>query len=519
MRSENLLFVDKETEIFDTVKTSLKQEGYEPIYSSSTSEAVSIIQKKKIGVMMLNLALPELNCLEMLRNVRSISPLTGSIVISRNDPIDKLFRSFEAGAQAVLINPFDTQNVKRVIEEVIQKSQLAKENMRLNTLSPLFHLSKSIVSEMNSFKIFQHIVRTVRSETKAQKASLLIQEEMSKELVVKAIIGSRKNCVGKKVMPPDDRISASVIRTGKAVLINENLRKNAEGLSYIPFSALCVPLRVKGKVTGVINCSKTNTSTPFKESDLKLLSILAGQAAIVIENTILFDNVNESKNNADMLLKKCLTAQEEERKRISSELHDGLAQWIISASYAMQSGDKLIANSDYTNGRIEIKRAYNIITDCVKELRRVIRDLHPQVLADLGLVEAIQQYLYNYFRQNGIVVDFQTSGDAKHMSTTQEITLYRVILEALNNVRKHSQASQVNIVLRFGSKCIYAKIEDNGSGFDVQKKIQTEAENGSIGLINMHERAAMVGGDLFIKSTIGKGTSVMLTMPAKICQN
>jgi len=518
MIKESLLVVDRESEVLQMVKSTLKSDGYDVICSQSTLEALSIMRKKMVDILMTSLSMPELSGLELLKQAHMINPSTGSIIICKNDTLDTLFKSFQAGAQAIIIKPFDSQDLRNVVGEVAQKSLVEKENIRLRTLLPLFELNKSIISELNASKIFNHIVRIVCIETRAEKVSLLLLNDIADQLIVKAAIGLNKSVIGKAAQPPDDQISWSVIKLRKALLINPSSRKGTVQSRGNRMSALCVPLSIKGKIIGVINCSKSNGSA-FTESDLELLSILAGQAAIAIENAKLFNDVNEHKSSIEMFLRKSLTAQEDERKRISSELHDGLAQWIVSASYSVQLSDSLVGMEKYGDARDEIKRAYQILDQSIKELRRIILDLHPVILSQMGLVEAIKQHIESFFHGTSTAVNFRTSGVPHALSPTQDIVVYRIVLEALNNIRKHAGASRIDIVIRFGNSEVLVKVEDNGCGFDLIPAEQRETVNGNIGLLSMRERAEMVGGSFNITSTAGRGTKIIVRIPSKICNN
>ena len=258
---------------------------------------------------------------------------------------------------------------------------------------------------------------------------------------------------------------------------------------------------------------------PFTESDLELLSILAGQAAIAIENSRLFDDVQTHRNNTEVFLRKCLTAQEDERRRISTELHDGLAQWMSSASYAIQLGNAHLTKSNIEKAREEIRRAHTIIHQGIKELRRVILDLHPSALAELGMIGALQQNVKTFSMETDILGHLTIDGDPRPLSPVQEITVYRVVSEALNNVRRHSSASMVEVKLTFGPEDITIEIGDNGKGFNLDETLRTESAEGNIGLVSMRERAEMIGGSLEIETAADKGTKVIVSIPVPAKQS
>jgi signal transduction histidine kinase len=510
---ENLLVVDYEPGAIDSIKSALSGEGYEVFCAQSSQEALSIIQKKMIDLLITGLPLPGLSGPELLQQAHLISPSTGMIIMCQHDSMDALMKSVKAGAQAIVFKPIDAQQLKAAVEDVLQKTRLAKENIRLKTLLPLFEVNKSIVSELNASKTFNRIVRVVCIETRADKVSLMLLNEVSNELVVRAALGLSKTMVGRSMQLPHDDISWSVVKTGRAILLNAKPKHVvAEKDPYIT-SSLCVPLSMRGKVIGVINCSKNASRIPFTESDLELLTILAGQAAVAIENAKLFDDIQVHKDNAETFLTRILTAQEDERKRISTELHDGLAQWLVSASYATQLGSTFISLSRFGEAQEEICRASKILEQSIRELRRIVLDLHPTALAELGLVRALQQNIECLGKENGIRVKFDIGGCCKQLSLTQDIAIYRICLEALNNVRKHACASNVEVNLSFDTNCVSLEIADDGRGFDLTEIVKNGFAERSIGLISMKERAEMIGGKLEINTASGKGTRVLLRVP------
>jgi signal transduction histidine kinase len=513
MNKESLLVVDEESEVLETIRSTLNKEGYAVDCAQSSLNAVTLLRKKTIDLLITSLAMPELTAPVLLQQAQLIQPSIGSIVISNGNASDLLIKSFKAGAQAVLVKPFTAAELKNTVEDVLQKGRIAKENMRLKTLLPLFEFNKSIVSELNAHKIFNEIVRLVCIETRTENASIMLLNEASRELIVTAALGLSKASLGKRLSTSDDELSWSVVKTGKALLINAESKGEATNKNGRVMSSLCVPLSIKGKVIGVINCTKRFSKIPFTESDLELLSILAGQAAIAIENAKLFDDVQTHRNNTEVFLRKCLTAQEDERRRISTELHDGLAQWISSASYALQLGNAHLSKSNTEKAREEINRANDIIHQSIKELRRVILNLHPSALAELGMVGALQQNVKSFSMETDILGDLIITGDPRPLSSVQEITVYRVVSEALNNVRKHSRASVVTVKLTYEQEDILIEIMDNGKGFNLDETLKNEAAEGNLGLVSMRERAEMIGGSLDIDTSIAKGTKIMVRIP------
>lgn len=516
MYKENLLLVDDDRTTVTTVKNVLSEEGFVVIKTDSSNEALSIIQRKSIDVLIYNLSMQDSNCLEVLQRARFLSPEIGIIIMTQDDPPDLVIKAFQAGAQSVLEKPVDNNDLKKVVDEVLQRSRLAKENMRLKTLLPLFELNKSLVSELDADKIFNRIVNLVCIETRADRVSLMLLDDFTQQLVIKSAIGLPGELIGKGEEISNDSIAWSVVETGRAILLNGEAKQlKFSGNSDI-VSSLCVPLLLKKKVIGVINCSKITSRTPFTEGDLELLYILAGQAAIAIENATLFENTRLQQRNLERFLKKSLTAQEDERRRISSELHDGLAQWLVSASYGMQLCEAFLTAARNEDTLSEIKRTNNILNQSVKELRRIILDLHPIALAELGLIEALRKYVEGFNRENETACDFRIIGSMNSLSLIQEVSIYRIILEAMNNIRKHAQASHVDLILKFDLEYAIVEIADDGHGFDLSYALSDKVAKSSIGLVTMKERAEMLGGRLDIETSPGEGTRIFVQLPLTI---
>jgi chemotaxis family two-component system sensor kinase Cph1 len=141
-------------------------------------------------------------------------------------------------------------------------------------------------------------------------------------------------------------------------------------------------------------------------------------------------------------------------------------------------------------------------------------ELRPASLDELGLVAATEGFTQDWSKHFGIAVDFHTSGLAAiRLEPDIEINLYRIAQEALNNVYKHAQATQVDVILEHRDKSLVLIIEDNGQGFSPNEKINIEE---GLGLISMRERAALVGGELEIESTPGKGTTIFARIPIQL---
>ncbi len=343
----------------------------------------------------------------------------------------------------------------------------------------------------------------------------MLLDEGQQELEVKAVLGpsDRLNHGKEKV---GQGLAGWVAKTAKPLMLTDEtppehpMRKEMTKMGFS--SVLCLPLVVKGRVIGVLRSSKRGGS-PFTHSDLELLSILCGQAAIAIENARLFSGVKNQQARVEQLLKQTLIAQEHERRRISLEIHDGAAQWMVAASYRIRAFDHTLAKGKLTQTREELSELKSVIDQSIKELRRVIFDLQPPALGQFGLLGALHQYLQIFETDTGIACSFQIEGTPITLPRGYDITLYRVIQEALANVRKHAQATRVDVALRFQLDDLRLEIKDDGKGFDVAKVLESARSVERLGLSGMKDRAETLGGTMVIETAPGAGTCVALTLP------
>jgi signal transduction histidine kinase len=515
MVNDKVLVIDFDSITKHIIRDTLGKEGYSVLnpHIDSLHDALAYLQKKEVDILIVNLTLPEIDTIDLIRRARFVRPGIGIIVLSQSDSREVIISAFQEGAHSILEKPFSAEDLARIVDEVLEKGRLSKENIRLRTLLPLYELTDSLISELSAEKIFEQVVRLVNMETKANKVSLLLFDGGAEKLIVKASVGMPRDQVGSVIERSDDSIVWSVIQTGKPVLLDGEAKNSAGAANPGTVATLCVPLSIKGKAMGAIHCSKINARAGFSESDQELVSIIAGQATIAIENARLFNSVRGHQLKLEASLIKVLTAQEDERSRISAELHDGLAQWLVSASYSMQTGAEQMTSSKFEEAQGELARANDIVSQSVKELRRVILDLHPIALAELGLVGALKQSIDYFNRENGVRCDFRVIGSSANMSFINDVTIYRVTLEALNNVRKHAAANHVGVILEFNDDHVAVSIEDDGKGFDVNDMEGNKGAHGNLGLVTMKERTEMIGGNFEIKTGLGEGTSILMRLP------
>ncbi|ANX13707.1 histidine kinase [Fictibacillus arsenicus] len=240
---------------------------------------------------------------------------------------------------------------------------------------------------------------------------------------------------------------------------------------------------------------------------------LAGQISVVLnylngDLRKINELVQDAKQKQEFGLQ-IIEAQEEERKRVSREIHDGPAQLMANVLIRSELLEKIYTEKGTDAARAEIKDLRVMVRDSLKEVRRIIYDLRPMALDDLGLVPTLDKYLRNVKERSRKTVELHALGQSRRFPTKMEIAIFRLIQESVSNAVKHSDANLIEVKLEFTQKFISLYIRDDGKGFDMSKP----AKSNSFGMMGMRERVELLEGTLKVKSRLNYGTSVYIQIP------
>jgi len=213
-----------------------------------------------------------------------------------------------------------------------------------------------------------------------------------------------------------------------------------------------------------------------------------------------------------------IEAQENERRRISRELHDGLGQ-LLSATKLKLGMFEFVHSQNKEKFSDLIKEVDTIISKAIVEARRISHDLRPTTLDDFGLIPALRILCQEFSKLTGIKVKFQVSQLLERIDPKVEIAIYRIIQESFNNISKYAEATEVILDLYRKDKTVHVRVKDNGQGFDMDEAARNKKMGRGFGLLNMKERAELVGGKVEINSAIGQGTEVLLEINLNFFHN
>ncbi|MDO3659832.1 two-component sensor histidine kinase DegS [Bacillus sp. C28GYM-DRY-1] len=260
---------------------------------------------------------------------------------------------------------------------------------------------------------------------------------------------------------------------------------------------------------------------------LGLQEIIERSESLVSQITVVLNYLNQDLREVGLLLAdaqakqdfglRIIEAQEEERKRVSREIHDGPAQMLANVMMRSELIERIFRDRGAEDGFQEIKNLRQNVRNALYEVRRIIYDLRPMALDDLGLIPTLRKYLYTTEEYNGKVkIHFQCIGETedKRLAPQFEVALFRLAQEAVSNALKHSESEEITVKVEITKDFVILIIKDNGKGFDLKEA--KEKKNKSFGLLGMKERVDLLEGTITIDSKIGLGTFIMIKVPLSL---
>lgn len=221
----------------------------------------------------------------------------------------------------------------------------------------------------------------------------------------------------------------------------------------------------------------------------------------------------EDLQQRQLLGLRIIKAQEDERQRVARDIHDGPAQSMSNVVIKAEICERLI-DVDLDQAKNELKNLKKIVRDSLQDVRKIIYNLRPMSLDDLGLVPTLQRFIATFQEETGIAVSFRTRGIYDDIKPIISLTIFRIVQEAVNNIKKHAQADNAVVNLEFMDKQVHLYIFDDGKGFKMEEmKKNSDNLNSGFGLYSMRERIELLGGEINISSEPGKGTRLNIMIP------
>jgi len=265
-----------------------------------------------------------------------------------------------------------------------------------------------------------------------------------------------------------------------------------------PSEVIHLPLTYQTERLGELILAPRAAGESFSAADMNLLAIIAGQAGIAVHNLRLTNDLQRSRE-------KLVSAQEEERRRLLRDLHDGVGPTLASFSQRLDAAADLVNNDPQASVEL-LKELKGQVKGTVAEIRRLVYALRPPVLDEFGLVSAIREHVAQYMGPNGLSISFEVTEPMPPLPAAVEVAAYRILLEAFTNVVRHAEATRCHIKLILDDDSLLLEVSDDGKG------LSTKARSG-IGTASMRERAAELGGEYTLENISSGGTRVRARLP------
>jgi signal transduction histidine kinase len=367
-------------------------------------------------------------------------------------------------------------------------------------------LARALAGETRLPKVVELIVERGRALVAARSAVLLVPE--GEHLVVLGAAGEQRNPVDQMRQPIQGSVPGDVLRTGRARRIDDIPRLGSPvGQAIGATAGIYFPLNFRGRAIGVLAAFDRDGGPEFTSEDERLLGGFSLSAAAALAT---------AESVAALELRRSMEAAEHERRRWARELHDETLQQLGALRMLLSSG---LQRRDEENLRKVVSDSIELIGDAVSELRRLITDLRPAALDQLGIGAALET-LAERMRMTtalevglDIALAYERGERAARLHAVTENAVYRIVQEAINNVVKHTDARRVEVSVAEMEGRVMVTVRDDGRGFDVH------AAHDGFGLVGMRERAALAGGSLVVRSDAREGTTVLASMPAWLAED
>jgi len=221
----------------------------------------------------------------------------------------------------------------------------------------------------------------------------------------------------------------------------------------------------------------------------------------------------ESAKNRQLIGLKIILAQEEERKRMAREIHDGPAQTLANLVLRTEIAERMLMKQEFQLVQEELMELKSQVRSGLEEIRKIIFNLRPMALDDLGLVPTLRKFVQDFEEKTKIRAVFETAGRELRMPSAMEAAVYRLVQEAFSNALKHASPTYVSLEIKFYPRRVMITIQDNGVGFDVEQTMARSKKSSHYGLIGMSERGELLNGKMDIQSARGQGTKISISIP------
>jgi signal transduction histidine kinase len=394
------------------------------------------------------------------------------------------------------------------ISVVIENTRLYQDMYReLEIERSVCEVVDEITSELELERVLPKVIAIAEYLAGADSGVIALWDEQ-RNVVTYPYLHNLPRRLAYVTVTREEGLSAEVMATGCPVIIDDypNYARAIPAFAQAGVKSIVgVPIVNGDRIFGAMCVMSIERPKSFLDRDVAILTGIGRQAGIAVENSYLYENLR-------FYARRIMQAQENERKRIARELHDDTIQSLIALSRRLEG--VVTAEEQLPEAAAQrVRDLWEQTDEMIRRVREFSQNLRPSLLDDLGLLPTLEELTADLNRQAGLQAAFLVLGERRRLSSEVELTLFRIVQEALSNVRRHARATRVATTVELAASAVRVTVEDNGIGFRPPKLTDDLRAEDGLGLIGMHERVRLLGGNLAIDSAPGRGTKVIADVP------
>lgn len=436
--------------------------------------------------------------------IRIDTEIEGLVFVANRSP-----RAFTDDDEALLMRLADHVATALESARLFSREQAARAEAEAarERIEAIQNVTDAALAHLHLDGLLNELLGRIRSAVAGDCAIVFLLTEDRTHLAVRASLGFEEDVTPGTVVPIGKSVTARIASSGEPLVVEDLSRAELAipTLSQSMRSLIGAPLVVEGRVIGVIEVV-TLQRREFTKNEARLLQLVADRVASAIDRARLLEQILVALKQMEALSRRLIETQEAERRSIARDLHDQVGQDLTALKLVIQMS---LRGSGAARER-DLEEARTLADELIARVRDLSLDLRPAMLDDLGLLPALEWYLGRYIARTCVRVKLKHAGRGGRLPPSVETAAFRVVQEALTNVARHAHVSQAVVRLLRSRNRLVAQIEDRGVGFDPTMAL---ASGASCGLSGMHERAALLGGRMTVKSQRGAGTVVTFEVP------
>ena len=527
MPKTHILVAEDEASVLDMCVRCLARAGYDVQGVSSGVDAIEQLRRGRYDLLLTDIRMPGMGGIEVCREIRAFNRDLAIVIMTGYGTMQFAIEALKEGVSEFVLKPFPPSDLVQVVERALAKQWLLREHARLQALVPLFDLSRVFMSSVDLQTIAEHVVRIAQEETQASSASLMLTDD-SGALNLYAAWGETPATVMRSHRSTQEGVADYVVTQRSTVSWSGALQDDAR--FFLPDEsdelggAITAPLVHQDQLLGVLNVARGEQGgATFSEADSELLSVLASQAAIAIENARLFDEAQlayQRLAELDRLKSEFISIA-------SHELRHPLA--VLLAYVGLVEEEATGTSREYLGQAVESALQLKSIIDDMLSLRRMDTGETGVTLEGVAVADIVDEtvrQLDPLAQAKGIEISVEMpDGPIRAQADPQ---LLRLILSNLlsNAIKFNAPQGLVRVFGQLDDQRVVVAVEDNGPGippeemerifqrfYQIENPLRREHEGIGLGLAIVREMSELMGGRVWVESELGAGSRFYLSLP------